>query len=311
MGVSMKLFAVPFLMFSSAALVGAGCATDEADDVSTSEDALLTCGGVHHNPDHHRGHHHHRHHHGHDGGGTGGSAGHLGTGSAGTTGMGGSTGTAGSTGTGGAMVDPRCVLTDGAVSWWHADGDFDDAVGANDGNNAGTVSFAGGMENQSFSLDGLGTDYVEVPDAPNLNVTTGITIDAWINTSVFAGRIVDKATAFGTDGYLFDMWGDKARLVIGADWLVPTVSVPPGIWTHVAATYDGTTLAGYVNGAPAGTNTLTVGHPIPTNANTLRIGADSTGGSLFNGMIDEPRVFNRALTADEITLLFWQSSHCQ
>ena len=66
----MKLFAVPFLMFSSAALVGAGCATDEADDVSTSDDALLTCGGVHHNPEHHRGHHHHRHHHGH-GGGTG------------------------------------------------------------------------------------------------------------------------------------------------------------------------------------------------------------------------------------------------
>jgi len=296
-------------MFSSAALVGAGCATDEADDVSTSDDALLTCGGVHHNPEHHRGHHHHRHHHGHGGGtGMGGSAGHLGTGSGGSTGMGGSTGTGGS---GGAMVDPRCVLMDGAVSWWHADGDFDDAISANDGNNAGLVSFAGGMENQSFVLDGTGTDYVEVPDAPNLNMTTGITIDAWINTSVFGGRIVDKATAFGTDGYLFDLYGDRARLVIGADWLVPTVPVPAGIWTHVAATYDGTTMQGYVNGAPAGTNTLTVGHPIPTNANTLRIGADSTGGSLFNGMIDEPRVFNRALSAAEIQSLFWQSTNCQ
>jgi hypothetical protein len=296
-------------MFSSAALIGAGCATDEADDVSTSDDALLTCGGVHHNPDHHRGHHHHRHHHGHGGGtGMGGSAGHLGTGNGGSTGMGGSTGTGGS---GGAMVDPRCVPVDGAVSWWHADGDFDDAVGANDGNNAGLVSFGSGMENQAFSLDGMGTDYVEVPDAPNLNITAGITIDAWINTSVFGGRIVDKATAFGIDGYLFDVWGDKARLVVGPDWLVPTVPIPAGIWTHVAATYDGTTMQGYLNGAPSGTNTLTVGHPIPTNANTLRIGADSTGGSLFNGMIDEPRVFNRALSAAEIQNLFWQSTNCQ
>jgi hypothetical protein len=306
----MKSYAVPFLMMSSLALVAAGCATDEADDVSTSEDALLTCGGVHHNPDHHRGHHHHRHHHGHGGNdGSGGSAGHL-SGNAGSTGMGGSTGTAGSTGTGGAMVDPRCVPPDGAVSWWHGDGDFDDAVGANDGNNAGAVSFGSGIDQQAFSLNGTMGSFVEVPNDPSLQFTGGVTVDAWINPSVLGGRIVDKITAFGSDGFLLDMGGDQVRIIVSPDTYFTDSHVPAGMWTHVAGTFDGTTMAIYYNGVGVGSAAAGAPHGVPTNANTLRIGADSTGGSLFNGMIDEARVFNRGLSAAEIQTLFWQSTNC-
>src|SRR5215468_10162722 len=117
------------ITLSSISLVAAGCADEQSDDISSTSDAVLTCGGFHHgDPGRHIGHHHGRHHHHHDGGGgstgTGGQPHLTGTGGSGGSGMmGGSMGTGGS----GGMVDPRCAAVSGIVSWWHADGDFDDA----------------------------------------------------------------------------------------------------------------------------------------------------------------------------------------
>jgi hypothetical protein len=111
---------------------------------------------------------------------------------------------------------------------------------------------------------------------------------------------------------MLDMSGDFPRIVVGGDiYTSNVIRIPLFQWTHVAGTFDGTTLALYVNGIPAGSQTLATPHPIPTNANTLRIGADSLGGSLVNGMIDEPRIFNRALSPSEIADLVWASSNCQ
>ena len=229
---------------------------------------------------------------------------------------GGTTGAAGSGNMGGSggsmpMPDPRCTAVDGAVSWWHADGDYDDAIDSNDGLTAGQVSFMPGVDQQAFSFNGNTGSFIEVPNDPSLQMTTGMTIDAWINQPVLGGRIVDKITAFSNDGYILDMFGANVRLIIGGNDMTSADTVPAGIWTHVAATYssDGQ-MAIYINGAPSGTKMISPG-AIPTNTLGLRMGADSDGGSLFIGGLDEPRIFNRALGADEIATLFWQSSNCQ
>ena len=85
-------------------------------------------------------------------------------------------------------------------------------------------------------------------------MTTGMTIDAWINQPVLGGRIVDKITAFSNDGYILDMFGANVRLIIGGNDMTSADTVPAGIWTHVAATYssDGQ-MAIYINGASVGT----------------------------------------------------------
>jgi len=324
----MNTRASSLVVLSSFALIAAGCADEQSDDISSTSDAVLTCGGFHHGePGKHIGHHHGRHHHHHNGGGgsgmMGGSTGtggqpHLtGTGGSGMTG--GSTGTGGSGmtggtmgtgGSGGAMVDPRCADVSGIVSWWHADGDFDDAVGSNDGTNGGAESFVAGEKNQAFGLNGsFGSDVV-VPHDPSLMMSGAFTLDAWVNVTQFGGRIIDKATAFGADGYLMDLPGNALRLWMSTDSITSSTPVPAGIWTHVAAVYDGANLGLYINGV------LDVEAPTPItsvapNLNPLHIGADSDGGSVFNGSIDEPRVFNRALTADEIARLFWQAANCQ
>jgi hypothetical protein len=64
----------------------------------------------------------------------------------------------------------------------------------------------------------------------------------------------------------------------------------------------------YVNGAVAGTTAFT--GAIPANTLTLHLGADSTGASLFDGAIDEARIYNRALSAANILALY-NESLCQ
>jgi hypothetical protein len=160
-----------------------------------------------------------------------------------------------------------------------------------------------------FSFDG--TDYVQVPDAPSLDLPTALTIDAWIDTTTGGGRIVDKITPFANDGYLLDVVG-RLRMQVGGLGITSQSDVPLGTFVHVAGTYDGTRLALYVNGQLDSETTFgQTPVPIPVNALPLRIGADSSGGSLFTGVVDDPRIFNRALTANEVNTLFVQGTTCQ
>jgi hypothetical protein len=74
--------------------------------------------------------------------------------------------------------------------------------------------------------------------------------------------------------------------------------LPLNAWTHLAATYDGTTLRLYVNGALA--TSTSVGGAIPVSTGVLRIGGNSIWSEWFKGLIDEVRVYNRALSQSEI-----------
>jgi hypothetical protein len=186
----------------------------------------------------------------------------------------------------------------GIVSWWRGDGDFADTIGANPGTSAGSVAFAAGEVGSGFSLSGAANSYVQVADAASIDITTTITVEAWINATALGGRIVDKITAGGTNGYYLDTYQNKLRFGIGGANVSSTATLPMGQFVHVVGVYDGANIVVYVNGASAGSTALT--GAIPANTLPLRIGADSTGASRFNGIIDEVRVYGRALSAGEV-----------
>ena len=108
-------------------------------------------------------------------------------------------------------------------------------------------------------------------------------VDAYfLNASNSAGRCAQRAA------------GPSAphRIVSG-----PTAS-PVNAWTHVALTYDGATQRLFVNGTQAATRATT--GTIQATDNPLWIGGNSPYGEYFKGLIDEVRVYNRALTQAEI-----------
>ena len=86
-------------------------------------------------------------------------------------------------------------------------------------------------------------------------VQAGFTLSAWIHPSALAaGRIFDKCTPGGADGFLLDTHpGNTLRLVVGErSVLAPAACLQTGRWQHVAATVDGATgqMAVYLDGKP-------------------------------------------------------------
>ena len=77
-----------------------------------------------------------------------------------------------------------------------------------------------------------------------------------------------------------------------------STGLPVNTWTHLAATWDGTTVRIYVNGVQVASKAI--GQTILTTNGSLRFGGNSVWGEYFNGKIDEVRVYKRALSQSEI-----------
>ncbi len=197
------------------------------------------------------------------------------------------------------------------VAWFSGDSAIApaaDVLGVNNGLTGTGVTTQLGILATAQSFPGTGVAFSTSPDSSSLDVTSTVTMDAWINATALGGRIIDKITANGANGYLLDTVGGKLRILTGTGSVQSTAPLPTGTWTHVAGVYDGANLTVYINGSEAGTSAHT--GAIPTNALTLRLGADSTGANLFGGAIDEARIYSRALSAADILALYDEGA-CQ
>jgi uncharacterized protein (DUF362 family) len=175
----------------------------------------------------------------------------------------------------------------------------------NDGTITGATWTTGGRLAYGLDFDGV-NDYVEVPASASLNAAGPMTVEAWIRpsgTPLPYSEIVDKEG--GSGGYSFILNNDR-RLHLwvgdGTPWVntVGTTSLQDNVWYYVVGVADGSDLRVYVNGVQEGTPTPQ-GAPGSTAGVNLRIGRMvGTGLRWFNGIIDEVRISNRALTPGEI-----------
>lgn len=164
---------------------------------------------------------------------------------------------------------------------------------------------------RALAYDGNG-DIVEIPDHPDLDLTTVVSLEAWVNPSAYVGYaiIVMKANHGGwSNGYGLTIDSDNTLDFHPNYWgsrLKTTYTLPLNQWTHVAGTFDGTTARVYINGVLHSSKAMSSG--IPVNTNVLEIGGDVGIPSYsFSGLIDEVRVWNRTLTEAEIQ----ESMNCE
>jgi O-glycosyl hydrolase len=199
------------------------------------------------------------------------------------------------------------------------------AFGLNEGSGGG-VTDASGMGNhgviaqatwanagkygKALSFNGTNS-WVTIPDANSLDLTTGMTLEAWVNPSALNSweTVLLKETgnelsyAVYADNNGNDSGGPRRPAVwvrqAGTSYSTSgTAQLPLNQWTHLAATYDGSALRLYVNGVLA--STLARSGPIDTSTGVLRIGGNAVWGEYFNGLIDEVRVYDNALSQSQI-----------
>jgi hypothetical protein len=219
----------------------------------------------------------------------------------------------------GACVPPPSDLT----AWYRGEGDASDAQGGSTGTPKNGTEFAPGKVGQAFSFDGV-DDFVEIPHNRGRNNPPRITLTAWIKPdSVKAGsRIISKDSsattcAPPTVNYSLEvrgLQGNKADFFFTTGdkvlhELVGTSVIPTGVFTHVAASYDGSTAKIYVNGVLENSLVVSGTSLAKSNAPTI-IGSGgagcraSNGGQIeFDGLIDEVQIYNRALTDAEISAI--------
>lgn len=225
----------------------------------------------------------------------------------------------------GYAVAQTCIQSPpGLVSWWPGDDNPNDIKDGNHGSLQNGASFAAGKVGQAFSFIG-GMSQVVVADSPNLDITTAVTLDAWVNPNPgsLAGcpqnhcAVVSKGNWPVSRNYGLWIRGDggigTGYVTTGGTSIFAHTAgglVPEGSFTHVAAVLNPATgeIRIQVNGVSHAVSISggSSSSPLLDNNEPLRIGFSDPGGFQhnFHGIIDEVEVFNRALSAAEIQAIF-------
>ncbi|MDB4409099.1 DUF4394 domain-containing protein, partial [Akkermansiaceae bacterium] len=207
-------------------------------------------------------------------------------------------------------------LNNGLVAYYPLNGDAQDLSGrGNDGNVVGGVvstTDRTGTDSGALSFNGNNAS-IEIADNPSLRPTESWTVSAWVkpeNLGIpYNERILDKGGSNGSGIPGYALWYDADRKFsflstwgggVQGERLVSTTTVNSSDWYLVTGTYDGNTSRLYINGSleasaqneweNRSTNPLLIGRYYNT--------------SYWTGSIDEVRIYNRALSEQEVTTLY-------
>ena len=169
---------------------------------------------------------------------------------------------------------------------------------------AGAIWSTAGRNGGALSFDGV-NDMVTVADSAALDLTNAMTLEAWVRPST-TNRWRTVALKERPGHLVYSLYsnnnGQRASTNV---WLGSAevevrsaASLPANTWTHLAATYDGAVVRLYVNGALSGSTPATASMPVSTGA--FRIGGNTVWDEFFGGLIDDLRLYDRALSAGEV-----------
>lgn len=183
------------------------------------------------------------------------------------------------------------------------------ADGSGNGNQ-GTLTngpvWTAGKFGSGISFDGA-NDFVSVPDSNSLDLGATGTISAWVKPNQINrwNSVIAKGSAnndaqhnYGleinnTNRFLCILGNGSASQTVSS-----TTTAVAGTFYHVACVWDGTNLQLYINGA---LNASTAQNLTPSgNASALTIGLFGGNADPLAGVIDEVRIYNRALTQAQV-----------
>jgi hypothetical protein len=214
------------------------------------------------------------------------------------------------------FVTHAAVSDSGLVGYWS----FDEGAGTiahdfsgkgNNGTIYGSTSWVDGKLSKALNFDG--TSYAYVPASASLNPTSGsITVTVWLKDSGISqsggcAHMVYDPGVFGITSTCGSVWINEPTS--GTRMYVSTTGLfDINKWTNVALTYDKTTgnVIVYKNGTQfISQNVLSPGTSIyPTSTGVYVGGVGLNSPYNGNGQIDETRIYNRALSATDVSELY-------
>ena len=213
------------------------------------------------------------------------------------------------------------TLTENRTGYWRLETDAQDYQGSNNGTVTGaTFSEVSGKSFATFD----GNDYISIPHNASNDWSQNQTVSLWMNTTTTArGHMLGKwISTSGTDPSLFNVWvNDSAGVANKATFAFrnsnnvvhtanSTTSVNDGYWHHVVIVLEGSsTMKIYVDGTLEDTTTgITAGSFTSTRPIYLGVQEQPwlsgvNAATYYDGKLDDIQVWNRALSASEISTL--------
>jgi hypothetical protein len=227
-------------------------------------------------------------------------------------------------------LPPPCTPAPaGLISWWRAETNVLDSYDNQNGlvPYPFTMTYTAGKVGRAFNVNPQA--YILVPDSPALRVTNGFSIEAWVKPSLPSspnpGTIVAKfdspsaaylpsqRTGTNSSFYLGITNNGILRLSVssngspaGITTLMSPAQILAGQWSFVVATYDGSSLALYVNATMVAQTNYSAG-VFPGTADLglgVLLGTNRTAVWPWTGALDEISLYRRALTPDEIQAIY-------
>jgi len=202
-----------------------------------------------------------------------------------------------------ATITVNGAISGNALLNWSFDSGtaVDSSPNGNHGSLIGAPSATPGRVGQALNFNGFN-------DGVNLNTVNTLatgntphTIAAWVKINSLpsnrAWLLLLGQEGTGSHHWLINNNGLAQLGAWNGNQVQPTLSA--GVWQHVAITFDGTNLTGYINGTNIGTT--------PTSFNLqglpLTLASSHIGENYFNGTVDELKIYDRALSAVEVSAL--------
>lgn len=211
----------------------------------------------------------------------------------------------------------------GLVAHYPFNGNLNDSSGnKNNGTNKGVTTASNKLNqpNTAYFFSG-DDDYVDVPATASVQPQDAVTVSAWLNTTDkdYWNFVVCKRLNLAKEPGNSYFLGTTGNVPGGATWqwsisssttqhfLVTNTLVEDSTWLHVVGTFNGDTLKLFLNGQNIGSKIIANTKISYSNLSLrLGLGIPTSSGSktAFKGSIDEIRIYDRALSDDEIKYLY-------
>ncbi|MGH2880677.1 MAG: LamG-like jellyroll fold domain-containing protein [Solirubrobacteraceae bacterium] len=203
------------------------------------------------------------------------------------------------------------VAADAPVSWWRLDESSGTIATDQRGLNTGTyttgtkLGVAGLLATTTDTAVGFDGSKatVKVAQSNSLNLASPMTLEAWIKPTAIPAEGSFISIITKPESYSLQFNGPKLEFTIIQSGTRRRLQAPAGAIVagkiyYVAATFDGTTRRLYINGAQVVSGTLSGGASVTGNG--LYVGSWDGASEFFNGTIDEPAIYSKALSAEAI-----------
>lgn len=202
------------------------------------------------------------------------------------------------------LANVSADITNGLTAYYKFDGNAQDSADSNHGTNNG-VTFTGGKFGQAGSFDGI-NGYINIPSfAQNFN---SFSVATWVNVNEYKnkGKIIDFGNTkrftlqVDREGFEFNV---NNGVLVQENTIYQTNKTG---WVHLVAVWtNGGNSNLYINGVLKKSNPTAFNSTISIlSGDTKVIGRRITNTDFFNGLIDEVRIYNRALSASDVSELY-------